>query len=179
MVRGEAQGLQLDLGVWSSGQKPGLVWIGMWGSSEDRGWVEMYVRMNCWAAVQRKRECQVSQTRGRSLEERLYLGRWGVSGKKKKKGKEQAQLRRDVGDFLRRRRRSKREWCHGRSKAGKANISEGSKQSAASEAARECERRAWKPPRGLSWPERECGGAWSPSVERLGLKAKMDQEIKG
>ena len=40
MVRGEAQGLQLDLGVWSSGQKPGLVWIGMWGSSEDRGWVE-------------------------------------------------------------------------------------------------------------------------------------------
>ena len=49
-------------------------------------------------------------------DQRRKPGRTSLSGemrckqkKKKKKEKEQAQLRRDVGDFLRRRRRSKRE----------------------------------------------------------------------
>ena len=73
---------QLDLWVWSSGRKPGLVWVGIWGSLEDRGWLQLYIRMK-WRVCGTEEERvpgarkQTPKPRGTSLP-----GELSVSGKK-------------------------------------------------------------------------------------------------
>ena len=109
-------------------------------------------------------------------DQRWKPGKTSLSGEmkrkqKKKKEKEQAQLRKEVGDFSGGAGEARESDATGAVKQGRRTSQREASGQQCQRQPGSRDRRARKPPPQLSRREGECGGAWSLSVERLGLKA--------